>query len=306
MGGAPHDRRASETDGAGVSLDSGEGRRVTRARDTGDAQRALTEASAHWSATFDAINDLVCLLDREGTVLRCNRSMIELLGLESDEVAGRKCYDLMQYGRSFFERCPYVEMLRTGRRETFELPRGGRWYQVTADPLRLDGEIVGAVHIVRDVTDRRLTDEASPSSLADSSPSTPSRSTWPHSRATPTWDRSWRAGCESSLVAPPYRSSEYNPQDKVLMTTSVEFQKGAVKTLTSPLVRRLRKTYVHKLFAPLQRLHAADEFPGAGIGLATVAHVLERLGGTCRAEGEVGHGARFFFTLGAAAARVDW
>ena len=124
------------------------------------ARQSLQATTREWQATFDAMNDAITLLDRDGNIMRCNRAAQHLTGLPPGEIVGQQVCRLFCSLSEPRPDCPRLRMLQSMRRETLTIPLGESWYQVTLDPLPgEDGQLAGAVHVVSDVTARRRAEQ---------------------------------------------------------------------------------------------------------------------------------------------------
>jgi two-component system sensor kinase len=125
------------------------------------ARQGMERVAAQWRATFDAIHDAIFLMDDQGRIQRCNRALQELAGKPYHEIIGRPCCEVMHGTTVPPADCPLIALMQTHRREKMTLHLNDRWLDVTIDPI-LDhaGKLIGTVHIVTDVTERKWAEEA--------------------------------------------------------------------------------------------------------------------------------------------------
>jgi PAS domain S-box-containing protein len=127
-----------------------------------DADRELDRAWSEWETTFDAIGDSVILLDGEFNIVQANAATSSLLSKPLDEIVGQRCCKLVHGSNEPLENCPLIKAKTTKKREKAELyiAEKGIWALVSVDPI-LDeqGNLTGAVHIIRDITERKKAEQ---------------------------------------------------------------------------------------------------------------------------------------------------
>jgi PAS domain S-box-containing protein len=126
-------------------------------------EAALRRQRAEWENTFNAIGDWVSIIDLDYRIIRTNRAVKDILGVTQEEAIGLQCYKLVHGSDRRSQDCPLHKMLKTLKREMVEIQLAdGRWLLVVADPLISgNGKLLGAVHIVRDITSRKRQEEDS-------------------------------------------------------------------------------------------------------------------------------------------------
>ncbi|MEI6208462.1 MAG: PAS domain S-box protein [Desulfuromonadales bacterium] len=132
---------------------------ILERRQTDDA---VTCAKKDWERTFDAVPDLISIIDINQTILRANKAMADRCGLALKDLVGRKCYETVHGLHAAPDCCPRFGMIQNGlvHNKEIEDKRLNGIFDVTVSPL-LDenGQINAYVHVMRDISERKKVEE---------------------------------------------------------------------------------------------------------------------------------------------------
>ncbi|HSH12256.1 MAG TPA: ATP-binding protein, partial [Desulfurivibrionaceae bacterium] len=118
----------------------------------------LVRAKQEWERTFDAVPDLIAILDKNHRMVRANRAMAERLGMTPQECVGASCFACVHGSCGPPSACPHSLTMLDGQEhvaELYEERLGGDFLVTTTPLLDEDGRMVGSVHVSRDITERK-------------------------------------------------------------------------------------------------------------------------------------------------------
>ncbi|GFO61292.1 hypothetical protein GMST_36170 [Geomonas silvestris] len=125
-------------------------------------QEKVSQGKREWENTFDAVSDLILIVDTNHTISRANRAMAERFGLSPADLPGRKCYEVFHQRSTPPHFCPFRRLMASGgeQRQEIEEKTLDGFFELTASPLYdLQGELVACVHVAREITERKRTEE---------------------------------------------------------------------------------------------------------------------------------------------------
>ncbi len=126
------------------------------------SEEALLQATKRWERTFDAVPDLIAILDKDFRIVQVNKAMASRLGCKPEECVGQVCYKVVHETDSPPTFCPHARTLRDRRQHVSEVSeeRLSGDFLVSTSPIDdSKGEMIGSVHVARDITERKRAEE---------------------------------------------------------------------------------------------------------------------------------------------------
>ena len=124
--------------------------------------RQMSEMASQWEATFDAVPDLMAIIDTQHRFVRVNKALAEKLDCTPQEAVGRTCCESFHGIEAPTEDSPHAQLLEDNQACVARVAeeRFGGHFLVTSSPLHdSNGKSIGSVHVARDVTEERAAEE---------------------------------------------------------------------------------------------------------------------------------------------------
>ena len=127
------------------------------------AEETAFRVTKDWEHTFDAVPDLISIIDTKYRVVRANKAMGAKLGMTPEECIGLTCYNVVHGMTKPPSFCPHRQLLKDGFEHTAEVCEDclGGYFIVSVSPLYdSEGKLTGSIHVARNINERRQMEEA--------------------------------------------------------------------------------------------------------------------------------------------------
>jgi len=126
-----------------------------------EMEEAIRQAAEEWRRTFDSISDAISIHGRDFRILRANKAFADIFHIKPSQIIGKHCYEL-HHGDKPISGCPHKQTLATEKpavAEFYESQLGKFFLESTSPIFNEQGEVVGTVHIIRDITEQKQQNE---------------------------------------------------------------------------------------------------------------------------------------------------
>jgi PAS domain S-box-containing protein len=118
----------------------------------------LDQMLTTWVQTFDAVPDLISIIDTTNTITRVNKALADRFGVAPEKMIGLKCYEVIHGESKPPGYCPHVRMMHDGHTcsQEIEEKKLSGLFEISVSPLtNTRGQVTASVHIARDITERK-------------------------------------------------------------------------------------------------------------------------------------------------------
>ncbi len=127
-----------------------------------ETSQKLQISTDEWKRTFDSISDMIFIIDKDNNIINANKSFLDVIKKPIDWVRSKKCYEIMHKSNAPWQTCPLEKTKKDHivHIEEVDDPNIGIPLLVTTSPIfDRSGNFVGAVHIAKDISAQKKTEE---------------------------------------------------------------------------------------------------------------------------------------------------